>query len=555
MSISASASTAAPLSTVRTLAELIADVARSPRAAEPAVIFGDRPIDYATLDALVERAADALAARGVGHGDRVAVMLPNIPHFVVAYYAILRLGAVVAPLNVLYKDHEIAYILEDSGASVFIAFEGFYARAAAAVKSSPAVREVIVVGAGPAPEGAALWGLDPPLIAGDAPPPRAPVEVKPEDLAVICYTSGTTGHSKGAMLTHRNFIANCEQIARMERVKFGLDDRLLLVLPLFHIYAMNVGMNACLRAGGSFVLVVRFEPEPVLEQIQTHRCTIFLGAPPMFIAWVNSGLLSAYDLSTLRVVNSGAAALPLQTLEAFKEQTGIEIQEGYGLTETAPTTHSNSAGPHIKPGTIGPTIPGVEARVVDENDDDAPLGQEGEIVVRGDNVTAGYWGMPEATAEALRGGWFHTGDVATVDEDGYYTIVDRKKDMINAAGFKVWPREVEEVLFHHPAVREAAVVAMPDPYAGERPLAYIALKSGQTATAEELIAYTRERLASFKAPARVVFRDELPKNMTGKVLRRELRDEARRDYSDQPSAVSDQQAATGDQATVIGDGS
>jgi len=529
----ASAASAAPLSAARTLAELVADVAGRD-GAKPAILFQDQPITYATLDALIEQAANALTARGVARGDRVAVMLPNIPHFVIAYYAILRLGAVVVPLNVLYKSDEISYMLEDSGASVFIGFESFYGPIADAVKGSPSVRETIVVGAGPAPVGTTPWGLNPPLIAGSSEAPRARVEVKPDDLGVICYTSGTTGRSKGAMLTHRNFIANCEQIERMERVKFGPDDRLLLVLPLFHIYAMNVGMNSCLRSGGTFVLVPRFEAEPVLRQIQQHRCTIFLGAPPMFVAWVNSGLLPVYDLSSLRVVNSGAAALPVQVLETFKEQTGIEIQEGYGLTETAPTTHSNSAGPLVKPGTVGPTIPGVEARVVDEQDQDVPLGQEGEIIVRGDNVTAGYWRKPEATAEALRGGWFHTGDIATVDADGYYTIVDRKKDMINAAGFKVWPREVEEVLFRHPAVREAAVVAMPDPYAGERPVAYVALKEGQTVTPEELIAYTKGRLASFKAPARIEFRDELPKNMTGKVLRRELRDEARNTPSGQP---------------------
>jgi len=534
MSTAASAASAASVSTARTLADLVADVAGRD-GAKPAIIFQDQPITYATLNALIEQAATALAARGVAHGDRVAVMLPNIPHFVIAYYAILRLGAVVVPLNVLYKSDEISYMLEDSGAKIFIGYEGFYGSIADAIKGSPTVQETILVGAGAAPNGTTLWNLNPPLIAGSSDaPPRALIEVTPDDLAVICYTSGTTGRSKGAMLTHRNFIVNCEQNERIERVKFGPDDRLLLVLPLFHIYAMNVGMNLCLRSGGTFVLVTRFETEPVLQQIQTYRCSIFLGAPPMYVAWVNSGLLPAYDLSSLRMVHSGAAALPAQVLETFKEQTGIEIQEGYGLTETAPTTHTNAAGPRVKPGTVGPTIPGVEARVVDENDQDAPLGQEGEIIVRGDNVTAGYWRNPEATAEALRGGWFHTGDIATVDADGYYTIVDRKKDMINAAGFKVWPREVEEVLFRHPAVREAAVVAMPDPYAGERPVAYVALKQGHTVTPEELIAYTKGHLASFKVPVRIEFRDELPKNMTGKVLRRELRDEARRAASEQP---------------------
>ncbi len=506
----------------RTLAELVADVAER-NGGKPAIIFGDQPITYAQLNGLIERAADALAARGVGHGDRVALMLPNIPQFVAAYYAVARLGATVVPLNVLYKADEVGYILNDSEAKILIVFEGFYAQAADGVKEAPSVEHVVVVGQGAAPEGTTSWNE----LVGAAAPRRQPTEGKPDDIAVICYTSGTTGRSKGAMLTHRNFLANCEQFGHLERLAYGEDDVLLLVLPLFHIFAMNVGMNATLRLGGTIVLVPRFEPVPVLEQIQRHRATVFLGAPPMYVAWVNTPELGNYDLSSLRVVVSGAAALPMEVLQRFEQITGIQIQEGYGLTETAPVTHSNAAGPRIKPGTIGPAIPGVEAKLFDEEDREVGPGQEGEIVVRGENVMAGYWRKPEDTAEALRGGWFHTGDIATVDEEGYYTIVDRKKDMINAGGFKVWPREVEEVLYKHPAVQEAAVVPVPDPYAGERPLAYVALKAGQQATAEELIQYCRGELASFKAPTRVEFRPELPKLPTGKVLRRVLREEAR----------------------------
>jgi long-chain acyl-CoA synthetase len=374
-----------------------------------------------------------------------------------------------------------------------------------------------------APEGTTHWAA----LLGGSDPQRPSVAVEPADLAVICYTSGTTGRPKGAMLTHRNFIANCEQFGAMSGFEFSEDDVCLLVLPLFHIYGMNVGMNATLRLGGTIALMPRFEPVPTLEAIQKYKATIFLGAPPMYVAWANMPGLENYDLSSLRIANSGAAALPGAVLQRFKERTGVEIQEGYGLTEVAPVSHSNSAAPRVKPGTIGWPIPGVESRVVDENDNDVAPGQEGEIVLRGENVMVGYWRRPEDTEEALRGGWFHTGDIATIDEEGYYTIVDRKKDMINAGGFKVWPREVEEVLFTHPAVQEAAIVAMPDPYAGERPLAYIALKQGQQATAEELIDYCKARLASFKAPTRVEFRPELPKLPTGKVLRRVLRDEAR----------------------------
>lgn len=506
-----------------TLAELISDVATS----DPdrsAIVFQDQPISYGQLDALVERAANSLAARGVGPGDRVALLLPNLPQFVVAYYAVVRLGAIVVPLNLLYKAGEIAYILNDSGAKALIVFEAFFVEARAALDVAPTVGLVVFAGQSAAPEGTVSW-TD--LVSASA-TPRYSHTVQPSDVAVICYTSGTTGRSKGAMLTHRNFIANCEQIGQIERHTVRPDDRLLLVLPLFHIFAMNVGMNAALRAGATIVLMTRFEPIPVLEALQRHRCTIFLGAPPMYVAWVNLPNLETYDLSSLRVVNSGAAPLPGQVLERFAHLTGVNIMEGYGLTETSPVTHGNFAGPTVKPGTIGPVIPGVECRLVDERDQDVPPGAEGEIVVRGENVMPGYWQRPEESAEALRGGWFHTGDIATVDQDGYYTIVDRKKDMINAGGFKVWPREVEEVLFRHPAVREAAVVPYPDPYAGERPLAFIALKDGQQATAGELIAYCRERLATFKAPDRVEFRAELPKLPTGKVLRRILREEALR---------------------------
>jgi len=383
-----------------TLAELVADVAARD-GAKPALIFQDQPISYAQLNGLIERCANALAARGIARGDRVAIMLPNIPQFVVAYYAVARLGAIVVPLNVLYKADEIAYMLGDSEAKAFIVFEGFWAQGAEAVKGSPAVEHTVVVGQGAAPEGTTPWSA---LVDGSA-PPRPAVDVKLEDTAVICYTSGTTGRSKGALLTHRNFIANCEQFGAMRGFEFDEHDIALLVLPLFHIYAMNVGLNAAMRLGSTAVLMIRFEPLPALEAIQKHRVTIFLGAPPMFIAWVNTPGIEGYDLSSLRIVNSGAAALPMQVLQRFKELTGIEIQEGYGLTETAPVTHSNSAAPRVKPGTIGMPIPGVEARVVDENDQDVAPGQEGEIVVRGENITPGYWRQPEATAEALRGGW------------------------------------------------------------------------------------------------------------------------------------------------------
>jgi long-chain acyl-CoA synthetase len=504
-----------------TLAELVRDFAQRD-GAKPALIFCDQPISYADLDVRIERTANGLAARGVAHGDRVALLVPNIPEFVVAYYAVLRCGGIVVPTNVLYKEEEITYILQDSEAKAFILYAGFATQSIAALAKAPSVSQVIVVGDA-ALEGTTSWES----LTDASSPQRTPVRVSPSDIATICYTSGTTGRSKGAMLSHRNLISNCEQLDRTERCCAKPSDVLLLVLPLFHIYAMNCAMNSFLRAGATIVLVRRFDPIPVLEQIQKHRCNLFHGAPPMYIAWVNMPTLGDYDLSSMRAAYSGAAPLPTQVLDRFRTVTGVEIVEGYGLTETSPVTHINAAGPVTKPGTVGPPIPGVEVRLVDEEGRDVAPGAPGEIICRGENLTIGYWRNPAATAEALRGGWFHTGDIATVDEDGYYRIVDRKKDMINTGGFKVWPREIEEVLFRHPAVRDAAVVAMPDAYWGERPMAYIALKEGQTATQDELIAYCKEHLATFKAPCLIKFRDDLPKLPTGKVLRRVLRDEAR----------------------------
>lgn len=504
-----------------TLAELVSDVAQR-NGTKPALIFADTPISYADLNTRIERAANGLAVHGVARGDRVALLLPNIPEFVVAYYAVLRCGGIVVPICALYKADEIAYVLQDSEAKAFVLFGDFAPQGIAAAEKAPSVSTVIVVGDA-TPKGTTSWEA----LTDASAPARLPIKVMPGDIATICYTSGTTGRSKGAMLTHRNFIANCEQLDRTERGRAKESDVLLLVLPLFHIYAMNCAMNAFLRSGATIVLVRRFEAQQVLEQIQKHRCNLFHGAPPMYITWVNTPTLGDYDLSSMRVAYSGAAPLPIQVLDRFRTVTGVEIVEGYGLTETSPVTHSNCAVMVSKPGTVGPPIPGVEARLVDDEDHDVAPGAPGEIICRGENITIGYWRNPTATAEALRNGWFHTGDIATVDEDGYYRIVDRKKDMINSGGSKVWPREVEEVLFKHPAVREAAVVAMPDNYWGERPIAYIALKEDQSATQEELIAYCKERVASYKAPCLIKFRDELPKLPTGKVLRRVLREEAR----------------------------
>ncbi|HEV2236774.1 MAG TPA: long-chain fatty acid--CoA ligase [Ktedonobacterales bacterium] len=486
-----------------------------------AIIFRDAPTSYGELDRRANQVANALIGLGIQPGDRVALYIHNLPLFIEAYYGILRAGASVIPLNVLYKAGEVEYVFRDSGAKAIITFGPFVQVALAAQANAPELRHVIVAAPEQVP-GTLAWRAT--FGAAAETPPN--VTVNPEDVAVICYTSGTTGRSKGAMLSHRNLLANCEQCNLVPGFHTTPEDVLWLALPLFHIYAMNVGMNLSFMNGGTVALVERFEPASALAVIQQHRCTVLLGAPPMFYAWANMPNLRDYDLSSVRFIASGAAALPVAVLEQFEALAGVPISEGYGLTEASPVVTNGAAGPVIKPGKVGPAIPGVEVRIVDEAGNAVPRGEVGELICRGPNVMLGYWNQPEATAATIRDGWLHTGDLATEDEDGYFAIVDRLKDMIVVSGFNVYPREVEEVLFRHPAIAEAAVVQYPDPYQGESVMAYVVLKPDHSATEQEIIDYCRGEIAVFKCPRRVVFRDSLPKNDTGKVLRRVLREEA-----------------------------
>jgi len=489
---------------------------------KPALIFRDQAIRYRELNRRANQVANALIGLGIQPGDRVALYMPNLPYFIDAYYGILKAGAIVVPLNVLYKAGELEYIFNDSGARALLTFGPLAPTALAARASAPALAHAIVAGAQDTPD-ARPWQTT----FDNAPDHDPGVAVSPHDVAVICYTSGTTGKPKGAMLTHRNLIANCEQCNQVPMIHIQPDDIVWLALPLFHIYAMNVGLNLGVMNSAQIVLVERFEPASSLEIIQQHRCSILWCAPPMFVAWLALPNIRDYDLSSVRYVASGAAALPVKILETFQAVAGVPINEGYGLTEASPVVTSNAAGPVVKPGTVGPAIPGVEVKIVDAEDNELPRGQMGELICRGDNVMLGYWQRPDATAETLRNGWLHTGDLAIEDEDGYFTIVDRLKDMIVVSGFNVYPREVEEILFRHPAVAEAAVVQYPDPYQGESVLAYVVRKPGQSVTEQEIIDYCRSQIAVFKCPRKVVFRDDLPKNNTGKVLRRELREQAK----------------------------
>ncbi len=473
-----------------------------------AVRLGEATLTYAELDDRSARLATLLRERGLAPGDRIGVMLPNVLEFPVAYYGVLRAGGVVVPMNVLLKQREIAFYLEDSGAKLLLAWHGFAEEA----------RE------GAAAGGAELIEVEPAafaeLLAGAEPSPEL-AETEPEDTAVILYTSGTTGSPKGAELTHFNLSRNAE-IASQTTCTVAAGDVVLGALPLFHSFGQTVGMNASLRVGATLTLVPKFDPGETLEIIQRDRVTHFYGVPTMYGALLHHPDRERYDVSSLRICVTGGASMPVEVLRGFEQAFGCELLEGYGLSETSPVASSNHPGEPRKPGSIGTPLREVEMKVVDENDQEVAQGEVGEIVIRGHNVMKGYWQRPEATAEAMRGGWFHSGDMARVDEDGYFFIVDRKKDMIIRGGYNVYPREVEEVLYEHPKIREAAVVGVPHDEWGEEIGAAVVLHEGEELTPEEVSQYVRERIAAYKYPRVVWFVEELPKGPTGKILKREI---------------------------------
>src|SRR3954471_3426401 len=425
----------------------------------PAVKLDDAVLSYGVLDAAVARCAGLLRARGVRPGDRVGLQMPNVPYFPIVYYGALRLGAVVVPMNPLLKDREVAYYLSDSGAKLMVAWRDF--ADAARGGSEQAGAECIVAEPG---------GFDE-LLAG-AEPVGEVADRADDDPAVIIYTSGTTGAPKGAMLTHANLAAGAE-VGR-DLVDADRDSVTVATLPLFHVFGMNSIMNVTVRAHGRMTLVPRFEPGKVLEIIERDRVTTFGGVPTMYTALLHHPEREGRDVSSLAVVISGGSALPVEVLRGFDEAFGAKILEGYGLSETTGMATFNLPDRERKPGSIGVPVGGTEMKVVDDDDNEVPQGEPGEIVMRGPFVMKGYWNRDDATAQVMRGGWFHTGDVARVDEDGYFFIVDRKKDLIIRGGYNVYPREIEEVLYEHPAVREVAVIGVPHESLGEEVAAVVA---------------------------------------------------------------------------------
>ncbi len=499
---------------------------------QPALTFYDKTITYAELAAAVNRFASSLQARGVQKGDRVAIMLPNCPQYVIAYYGILQAGAIVTQVNPMLVERELAYLLKDSGAKMIVIYEPLYPRLAA-VRGETAVEQAVTVSLGAPPSVALAEGdvtFDKFLAAGSGVVRPVPIEPM-HDVAVLQYTGGTTGRSKGAMLTHHNIFANVLQCAEFFKGTFELGkERYLTVIPLFHVFAMTSGMNLAIYQGAENILLPRFELKEVLETIRDKQPTVFPGVPTMYVAITNTPGVEQYGISSIKTCNSGSAPMPLELMRDFEAKTGAVILEGYGLSEASPVTHCNPPFAARKPGTVGIGMPLTEYKVVDvaTGTQELPPGEVGELIIRGPQVMKGYWNMPEETAAVLRDGWLYTGDLASIDEEGYVTIVDRKKDLIIAGGYNIYPREIEEVLYEHPAVREAAAVGVPDPYRGETVKAIIVLKEGMQASEEEIIAHCRKNLAAYKVPRIVEFRAELPKTNVGKILRRALREEASR---------------------------
>ncbi|MBD8042483.1 long-chain fatty acid--CoA ligase [Arthrobacter sp. Sa2BUA2] len=497
------------------LAGILTDTAaRAP--GNTALQLDDTVISYQVLNAMSAKMAGLLRARGVQRGDRVALMMPNIPPMASVYYGVLRYGAVVVPMNPLLKAREAAYTLQDSGASLLFAFEPVLPEAAAGAGEAGGV-DVIPVNADSFRQ-----------LLADTEADDAVAEVDGEDIAVVLYTSGTTGRPKGAALTHNNLRSNAE-VAK-DLLGITETDVIFGGLPFFHVFGQTAALNAAVLAGAAISLLPRFDAGRALEIIERDGVTLFEGVPTMYIGMLRHPDVATRNISSLREAITGGAAMPLEVLREFEEVFGAELLEGYGLSETSPIVSFNVPGGERRPGSIGKPVYGMEVRMLDDAGHDVPIGEIGELSVRGLGVMKEYWNNPEATAAAIPDGWFRTGDLARFDEAGNIYIVDRKKDMILRGGYNVYPREVEEVLYEHPAVAEAAVVGVPDELNGEEVAAVIGLKSGalpgdgaaREALAAEILAFARDRLAAYKYPRRMIFTDELPKGPTGKILKREI---------------------------------
>ncbi|MCS7139902.1 MAG: long-chain fatty acid--CoA ligase [Nitrososphaerota archaeon] len=513
-----------------------------------AIIYFDRKITFKELDALTDKFATALADLGVNKGDRVALFLPNCPNFVIAYYGTLKAGGVITAISPLARERELEYQINDSESETIVTLDLLYPLVEK-VCGRTKLRNVIVgsikdymprfkaflgsllkkIPSQKVERRANVYFFKELIARYEAKPLK--VEINPkEDLACLLYTGGTTGLPKGTMLTHMNLVANALMCVEWLQAKEEVGEVVLTVLPLFHSYGMTTSMNAPMAFGGTIVLLPRFDVVQVLQAIEKYKVTIFCGVPVMYAMLLSHPDVKKYDLTSIKFCISGAAPLPPEIQKKFMELTNAVLVEGYGLTETSPVTHSNPLDrtmKTVKVGSIGIPWPDTDAKIVDleTGERELPPGEVGELIVRGPQVMKGYWKRPEETAQTLRNGWLYTGDIAKMDEDGYFYIVDRKKDLIKYKGYSVFARELEDILYEHPAVKLCAVIGKPDPVAGEIPKAFVVLKEGMTATAEELMKFVNERVAPYKAIRELEIRKELPLSAVGKVLRRVLREE------------------------------
>lgn len=516
---------------------------------QTAIIYFDKAMSYRELNHLSDKFATALDGLGVRKGDKVAIFLPNIPQFIISYYGIAKIGAIETAISPLYKEREVEHQLNDSEAETIVVLDALYPTLEKVLAKTKVKRVIVTSLKEYMPAATAFLGSLLKKIPShkverrsntyffrelqskyEANPPKVDINPK-EDLVALQYTGGTTGISKGAMLTHTNLVSNAMSCAEWLRGTTG-GETFLTVLPLFHIYGMTTGMNAPIYMAGKMVLLPRFEAISTFHSIQKHKVTVFCGAPTMYSMLLVHPNCERYDLKSVRFCISGSAPLPPEVQKQWMEVTGGVLVEGYGLTESSPVTHCNPLDRSmktVKVGSIGLPWPSTDAKIMEAETGDRELtvGGTGELVVKGPQVMKGYWKMPEESANVLRDGWLYTGDIGKMDEDGYFYITDRKKDLIKYKGYSVYPREIEDVIYEHPAVKLCAVIGKPDPVASEIPKAFIVLKEGKTATAEEIKQFVNSRVAPYKAVREIEFRAELPMTLVGKVLRRVLQEEER----------------------------